>query len=82
MRRVDISKCKDETHRDYACGIKEIADGINGIMDYLEAVREGRPSWGPPVSEMMEEGFSEAEAIGMRKESERAVRKWDEIIHG
>ncbi len=80
MRRIDIEKfsaCGSTGQRQVA-----IAIGINDIMDYLDAVRKGRPSWGSLVQELTEEGFSEAEAIEMRKRSEKEVREWDRIVHG
>lgn len=36
MKRIDIRKCKNETYYHFTHGMKEVAEGINEIMDYLE----------------------------------------------
>ena len=36
MKRIDIRKCKNETYYHFTHGMKEVAEGINEIMDFLE----------------------------------------------
>ena len=44
MKRIDIAKWNDIDRFQEHEGLEDIAAGINGIMDYLEAIRSGRPS--------------------------------------
>ncbi len=73
MKRIDV---KALIHGPAAPGAIAIAKGINEIMDFLEADKEGFPGWGASKQEIMEAGFSEKEAKDMRGHSARKVREW------